>query len=144
MIWEWLICLPLQWSKQNKGALVHNPEVTYIFKAQLILLVHLWLDIACQSVEFMLYMCTCLSLVCYALLFHSRLFFWSGNDIQQYQGRCHQVWSDQVGSAPTRTLYARGAWGHAPPGKLRSYEIASETNFGPIRCFSKAKRQSFT
>ena len=28
--------------------------------------------------------------------------------------------------------------------KFRGYEIASETNFGPIRCFSKAKQQSFT
>ena len=39
----------------EQRGMVHNPEVTYIFKAQLILLVHLWLDIACQSVEFMLY-----------------------------------------------------------------------------------------
>ena len=38
----------------------------------------MWLGIACQSVEFMIYICTCLSLVC------SVSFFWSGNYIQQY------------------------------------------------------------
>jgi len=32
------------------------------------------------------------------------------------QGHSHQIWSDQVGSAPARTLYPSGAWGHAPPG----------------------------
>ena len=62
------------------------------------------------------------------------------------QGHSHQIWSDQVGSARTRMLHLRGAWGHAPPGKIlkfRSYKIASEINFGSIRCFSEAKRQSF-
>ena len=35
-----------------------------------------------------------------------------------FQGRSHQIWSDQVGSARIRTLYPRGVWGHAPPGKF--------------------------
>ena len=35
-----------------------------------------------------------------------------------HQGRSHQIWSDQVDSARVRALYPRGAWGHAPPGKL--------------------------
>ena len=34
------------------------------------------------------------------------------------QSRSHQIWSDQVGSARARTLYPRGALGHAPPGKF--------------------------
>ena len=34
------------------------------------------------------------------------------------QGRSHQIWSGQVGSARARTIYARGAWEHAPPGKF--------------------------
>ena len=54
------------------------------------------------------------------------------------QDRSHQIWSNQVGSVCTKMLYPRGVWGHAP------YEIASETIFGPIRCFLEARRQSFT
>ena len=30
----------------------------------------------------------------------------------------HQIWSDQVGSVHARTLYPRGVWGHALPGKI--------------------------
>ena len=35
-----------------------------------------------------------------------------------WQGRSHQIWTDQVGSAPARMIYPRGIWGHAPPGKF--------------------------
>ena len=43
--------------------------------------------------------------------------------------------------------YTLGGLGACSPRKIlkfRGYEIASETNFGPIRYFSEAKRQSFT
>ena len=47
------------------------------------------------------------------------------------QGRSHQVWSDQVGSARARTLYRRGVCMLPQENlKFRSYEIASETTFG--------------
>ena len=64
------------------------------------------------------------------------------------QGRSHQIWSDQVGSAHARTLYPIGAWEHAPPGKFwflgAMRLLLRHCNFGPIRCFSEVKRQSFT
>ena len=53
------------------------------------------------------------------------------------QGRSHQIWSDWVGSARAKTPYPGGAWGACSPRKIlkfRGSEIASETNFGPIRC----------
>ena len=40
-----------------------------------------------------------------------------------------------------RDATARGVWGHAPPRtylEFRGYEIASETIFGPKRCFTEA------
>ena len=43
------------------------------------------------------------------------------------QARSHQIWSGQVGSARARTLYPRGVWGHAPPGKF--------WNLGAMRLF---------
>ena len=42
---------------------------------------------------------------------------------------------------------ARGFWGHAPSEnflEFMGYEVASETISGPKRCFSEARRQSFT
>ena len=50
------------------------------------------------------------------------------------QGRSHQIWGDQVGSASARTLYP-GGWGLGGilPQKIlkfRGYEIAPETIFG--------------
>ena len=61
------------------------------------------------------------------------------------QGRSHQAWSDQVGSACTRkNAIPYEGLGACSPRKFRGYEIASETNFGPIRCFLEAKRQSLT
>ena len=51
------------------------------------------------------------------------------------QGSSHQVWSGQVRSACISELKLGEVWGH---------EIASETIFGPIRCFSEPRRQSFT
>ena len=47
--------------------------------------------------------------------------------ISDKQGRSHQIWSDQVGSACIRMLYRRGAWGHASPGKF--------WNLGAMRLF---------
>ena len=47
----------------------------------------------------------------------------------------------------TQECYTVGGLGACSPRKIlkfRGYEITSETNFGPIRCFSEAKRQSFT
>ena len=42
---------------------------------------------------------------------------------------------------------ARGFWGHASSEnflEFMGYEVASETISGPKRCFSEARRQSFT
>ena len=60
-----------------------------------------------------------------------------------------QVWSGQVRSAcvSMQQLLLLGWSGGMLPQKclkFRGYEIASETIFGPIRCFSEARRQSFT
>ena len=35
------------------------------------------------------------------------------------QGRSHQIWSGQVGSARPRMLYPRRVWGHVPPEKKK-------------------------
>ena len=40
--------------------------------------------------------------------------------------------------------YTLGVPGGMLPQKFRGYEIASETKFGPIQCFSEARQQSFT
>ena len=47
-----------------------------------------------------------------------------------------KFWSGQVGSVRAKTLYPRGVCGHASPPKILKLEIASETIFGPMRCFS--------
>ena len=61
------------------------------------------------------------------------------------QGHSHQIWGGQVRSVWHKHTTARGV-GVVPRKILefRGYEIASETIFGQVWCFSEARRQSFT
>ena len=63
-----------------------------------------------------------------------------------FQCRSHQVLSGQVCSACVSTLQLGGSGGMLPRKfwEFRGYEIASETIFRSIQCFSEARRQSFT
>ena len=61
------------------------------------------------------------------------------------QGRSHEICRGQVSGACVSTQQLGEVGGMPPPRKFlefRGYEIASETIFGPKRCFSEARRQS--
>ena len=65
------------------------------------------------------------------------------------QGHSHQIWSGQVSGACISTQELGGSGGMPPPPprkfwEFRVYEVASETIFGPKRCLSEVRRQSFT
>ena len=63
-----------------------------------------------------------------------------------YQGCSHQSWSGQVSGVWKSMQQLEGSGGMPLRTFLefRGYEIASETIFGPKRCFLEARRQSFT
>ena len=90
-----------------------------------------------------------LLILCFVLSISTHVHTCARMHVHISQGCSHQVWGGQVCSqCVCKHATGSGVWGHAPPGKFvlefRGYEIASENVLGVIRCFSKARWQSFT